>query len=183
MSNGINKPLNQQYIRLNNILGWLVFLISAYVYWATIEPTASFWDCSEFIAVDYKLQIGHPPGAPFLQLVAHLISLLTFGNVHKVAPYINRVSATCSALAIMFLFWTITYFAKKLIQKNGSLTEGKIYAILGSGLVGALLIHLPILFGSQQWKVRFMLCHHALPPWYFGAFLNGKEPKPILLVG
>ncbi|HTB06264.1 MAG TPA: DUF2723 domain-containing protein [Bacteroidia bacterium] len=138
MSNGINKPLEQQYTLLNNILGWLVFIIAAYVYWATIEPTASFWDCSEFIAVDYKLQIGHPPGAPFLQLVAHLISLLTFGDVHKVAPYINRVSATCSALAIMFLFWTITYFAKKLIEKNGSLTEGKIYAILGSGLVGAL---------------------------------------------
>src|SRR4029077_13584878 len=79
-----------------------------------------------------------PPGAPFLQLIGHLISLLTFGDVHKVAPYINRVSATCSALAIMFLFWTTTYFAKKLIEKNGSLTEGKMYAIMGSGLIAAL---------------------------------------------
>ena len=122
----------------NNILGWAVFFISAWVYWSTIEPTASFWDCSEFISVDYKLQIGHPPGAPFLQLIAHLVSLLTFGNVHKVAPYINRVSATCSALTIMFLFWTITWFAKKLITRHGEFTDGRMYAILGAGLVGSL---------------------------------------------
>lgn len=128
----------QKYHRFNTILGWLVFCISAWVYWSTIEPTASFWDCSEFISVDYKLQIGHPPGAPFLQLVAHLISLLTFGNVHKVAPYINRVSATCSALTIMFLFWTITWFARKLVSKNGGLNNAKIVVILGAGLIGSL---------------------------------------------
>jgi hypothetical protein len=138
MNNGFPTELEKKYTRLNNIGGWLLFLVSGYVYWATIEPTASFWDCSEFIAIDYKLQIGHPPGAPFLQLIAHLISLLSFGNLHKVAPYINRVSATCSALTIMFLFWTITYFAKKLVQRKGELTESKMYLILGAGLIGAL---------------------------------------------
>ncbi|HSY76445.1 MAG TPA: DUF2723 domain-containing protein, partial [Bacteroidia bacterium] len=138
MSNGSQQLLVAKYSRFNNLLGLLVFLVSAWVYWSTIEPTASFWDCSEFISIDYKLQIGHPPGAPFLQLVAHLISLLTFGDVHKVAPYINRVSATCSALTIMFLFWTITWFGKKLVQKQGEFTEGKMFAVLGAGLIGSL---------------------------------------------
>lgn len=138
MNSASSAEIEQKYRRLNNIGGWLVFFISAIVYWITIEPTASFWDCSEFIAVDYKLQIGHPPGAPFLQLIAHLVSLFTFGDVHKVAPYINRLSATCSALTIMFLFWTITYFAKKIVQKSGELTNAKKYTILGCGLVGAL---------------------------------------------
>ncbi len=127
-----------RYSRFNTLLGWAVFFISAWVYWSTIEPTASFWDCSEFIAVDYKLQIGHPPGAPLLQLLAHLVSLLTFGNTSKVAPYINRVSATCSAITILFLFWTITWFAKKLVLKYSELTEGKMIAILGAGLIGSL---------------------------------------------
>ncbi|HTA83802.1 MAG TPA: DUF2723 domain-containing protein [Bacteroidia bacterium] len=130
--------IGQKYRRFNTILGWLVFCISAWVYWSTIEPTASFWDCSEFISVDYKLQIGHPPGAPFLQLVAHLISLLTFGNVQKVAPYINRVSATCSALTILFLFWTITWFARKIVSKKGQLNDSIIIIILGAGLIGSL---------------------------------------------
>ncbi len=138
MSNGSQQLFSPKYARYNNLLGLLVFFIAAWVYWATIEPTASFWDCSEFISIDYKLQIGHPPGAPFLQLIAHLVSLLTFSDVHKVAPYINRVSATCSALTIMFLFWTITWFAKKLVQKQGSITDGKMYAILGAGLIGSL---------------------------------------------
>lgn len=138
MANGIPAPLEKKYKQLNNIMGWLVFLIAAYIYWNTIEPTASFWDCSEFIAIDYKLQIGHPPGAPFLQLMAHLVSLLAGHNVHKVASYINRMSATCSALTIMFLFWTTTWFAKKLVMRNGEFTEGKMYAILGCGLIGAL---------------------------------------------
>jgi len=138
MSNSSRQLFSPKFTRLNNLLGLGVFLISAWVYWSTIEPTASFWDCSEFIAIDYKLQIGHPPGAPFLQLIAHLVSLLTFGDVHKVAPYINRVSATCSALTIMFLFWTITWFAKKLVEKHGDFTESKMYAVLGAGLIGSL---------------------------------------------
>jgi len=138
MNNGAPAELERKYTRYNNIGGWLVFLIAGIVYWATIEPTASFWDCSEFISIDYKLEIGHPPGAPFLQLIAHLVSLLAGGDLHKVAPYINRVSATCSALTIMFLFWTITYFAKKLLSRKGELTEGSIYIILGCGLIGAL---------------------------------------------
>ncbi len=138
MTNGSLQQPGRRFSWLNNLLGWAIFLFSAWVYWSTIEPTASFWDCSEFISVDYKLQIGHPPGAPFLQLIAHLVSLLTFGDVHKVAPYINRVSATCSALTIMFLFWTITWFGTKLVKKSGEVTEGKMYAILGAGLIGSL---------------------------------------------
>jgi len=138
MLKGSEQQLSSKFTRLNNLLGVIVFLIAAWVYWSTIEPTASFWDCSEFISIDHKLEIGHPPGAPFLQLVAHLVSLLTFGDIHKVAPFINRVSATCSAFTIMFLFWTITWFARKLVNKQGAYTEGKMYAILGAGLIGSL---------------------------------------------
>ncbi|MEO6883083.1 MAG: DUF2723 domain-containing protein [Bacteroidia bacterium] len=127
-----------KYKKLNNIFGWIAFAVAAYVFLATIEPTASFWDCGEFISTDFKLEIGHPPGAPFLQMVARVLSLFSFGNVHKVAPIINSMSATCSAFAILFLFWSITAMAFKLMTKTGELTDGKIYAILGAGLVGAL---------------------------------------------
>ncbi len=126
------------YKKLNRIVGWIVFAIATIVYFLTVEPTASWWDCGEYIATAYKLQVGHPPGAPFFQMIGRFFSLFAFGDTSKVALMINIMSALSSSFTILFLFWTITYFARKLVSAHGPLTDGKIYAILGSGVVGAL---------------------------------------------
>lgn len=126
------------YQRLNNIVGWFVFLIAAFTYLSTIESTASFWDCGEYIACVYKLEVGHPPGAPLFLLIGRFFSLFAMGDVTKVAYMINAVSALCSAFTILFLFWNITVFARKISDQTGELTKGKMIAILGSGAVGAL---------------------------------------------
>ncbi len=133
----MNNELEKKFSKLNNIIGWLVFLVAIVVYYSTVESTASFWDCSENLSVYYKLEVGHSPGEPFLQLIQHLVSLLSFGNVHNVAPLINHAASTLSAFAILFLFWTITYFARKLLEKNGGLNANNMYAVLGCGIVGA----------------------------------------------
>ncbi|MCD6367393.1 MAG: DUF2723 domain-containing protein, partial [Bacteroidales bacterium] len=111
--------------------------IAAFTYFSTVEPTASFWDCGEFIATSFKLEVGHPPGAPFFMLIARFFSLFSKDAAH-VALMINSISALASAFTILFLFWTITHLAKKIIVKNDELSTGKIIAIIGSGLVGAL---------------------------------------------
>lgn len=121
----------------NNITGWFSFLITAILYLFTIEPTASFWDCGEFIASAYKLEVGHPPGAPLFLMIAKVFSLLTT-NPAKVSMLINAMSALASAFTILFLFWTITHLAKKLIVKDNEFQPEQLIAILGSGLVGAL---------------------------------------------
>ncbi len=121
----------------NRLLGWLVMLISSFVYLSTIEPTTSLWDCGEFIASAYKLQVGHPPGAPLFMIVAKFFSLFAGNDVTKVAFMINSMSALASAFTIMFLFWTITHLALKLVDSD-KLNTPKIVAVLGSGLVGAL---------------------------------------------
>ncbi|MBF45593.1 MAG: hypothetical protein CMD38_04900 [Flavobacteriales bacterium] len=128
------------YIKTNNLLGWLTFSIAFFVYYLTIEPTVSFWDCGEYISTAYKLEVGHPPGAPLFQLIGRFFSLFA-SDVSNVAFMINIMSAVCSAFAILFLFWTITALAKKITldsinQKNLSLAQ-KI-GIFGSGFVGAL---------------------------------------------
>ncbi len=127
----------KKYNFYNNIIGWGVFLIAAFVYLSTIEPTTSFWDCGEFIATSFKLEVGHPPGAPFFMIVARFFSLFASDTAH-VAKMINSMSALASAFTILFLFWTITHLAKKIIVKNNEITTGNIIAILGSGVVGAL---------------------------------------------
>ena len=126
------------YKKLNNILGWTIFLIASLVYLITAEPTASFWDCGEYIATAYKLQVGHPPGAPLFQMLGRVFSLFAFGNEALVARMINYMSALSSSFTILFLFWSITMLARKLATRSGEMTDGKIYAILGSGVVGAL---------------------------------------------
>jgi hypothetical protein len=131
----------KQYKLYNNITGWTIFIIAAVVYIITSEPTASFWDPGEYISTSYKLQVGHPPGAPTFQLLGRFFSLFAFGNVHLVARMINSMSAIASALSILFLFWTITKLARKLLVKTENDAEysiEKILIILGSGLVGAL---------------------------------------------
>ncbi|NVN95940.1 MAG: DUF2723 domain-containing protein [Bacteroidetes bacterium] len=127
-----------QYKKWNNILGWLVFMVAAAVYILTSEPTASFWDCGEYIATSYKLQVGHPPGAPFFQLIGRFFSLFAFNDLSHVARMVNTMSALASGLTILFLFWTITLLGKKLVLRNGEMTDGKIIAIFGSAIVGAL---------------------------------------------
>lgn len=129
----------KQFKLVDNILGWVAFVIAAFVYCSTIEPTASFWDCPEFITTGYKLEIGHPPGAPFFMLTANLFSHFA-SDPSQVARMVNTMSALLSATCIMFLFWTITHLTRKLILKDWSaLTTGKIIAIEASGLVGALI--------------------------------------------
>jgi len=129
----------KQYKLVNNVMGWLAFVIAAIVYCSTIEPTASFWDCPEFITTGYKLEVGHPPGAPFFMLTANLFSQFASDPSH-VAYMVNMMSALLSATTILFLFWTITHLTRKLILKDwDSLTRGKLIAIQASGLVGALI--------------------------------------------
>ena len=124
--------------KLNIAFGWFAFLIAAYVYLATLEPTTSLWDCGEFIASSYKLQVGHPPGAPFFMLMGRFFSLFA-GNKAQVAMMINAMSGLVSAFTILFLFWTITHLIRKLIQSpEEEYTIVQMVTILGSGLVGSL---------------------------------------------
>ncbi|MEO8733167.1 MAG: DUF2723 domain-containing protein, partial [Flavobacteriales bacterium] len=126
------------YKKLNNLTGWAVFVVAAFTYLSTIEPTASFWDCGEFIATAFKLEVGHPPGAPLFMLLARTVS--AFVSIPHVPIAVNCLSAIASAFTILFLFWSITHMALKMATRIGdeALTTGKIIAILGSGLVGAL---------------------------------------------
>ena len=127
------------YRLTDNVLGWLSFLIAAFVYCSTIEPTASFWDCPEFITTGYKLEIGHPPGAPFFMLTANLFSQFT-SDPTQVARMVNTMSALLSATCILFLFWSITHLTRRLLISDWSeLTWPKLIAIEASGLVGALI--------------------------------------------
>ena len=129
----------KQFRLVDNVLGWVTFLIAAVVYCSTIEPTASFWDCPEFITTGYKLEVGHPPGAPFFMLTANLFSQFA-SDATQVARMVNTMSALLSAVCIMFLFWTITHLTRRLILSDWqSLTTGKLIAIEASGLVGALI--------------------------------------------
>ncbi|MCP4550479.1 MAG: DUF2723 domain-containing protein, partial [Bacteroidetes bacterium] len=126
------------YRKINNITGWIVFAIATIVYMLTIEPTTSWWDCGEYIATAYKLQVGHPPGAPLFQILGRFFSLFAFGDVSKAALMINVMSGLCSSFTILFLFWTISMFAKKIVLQTGEMTEGKMITVLGSAVVGSL---------------------------------------------
>ncbi|MBK6345211.1 MAG: DUF2723 domain-containing protein [Bacteroidales bacterium] len=128
----------KNFKQLNNLLGWFSFFVAAVVYTLTLEPTASWWDCGEYIATAFKLQVGHPPGAPLFQMAGRFFSLFAFGDPQKIAMMVNLMSAIVSAFSILFLFWTITHMSRKLIVKDAELTSGQTIAILGSGLVGAL---------------------------------------------
>ena len=127
----------KQYQTVNNIFGWFTFLIAAITYCLTVEPSASFWDCPEFILSGNKLEVGHPPGAPFFMLTANVFS--SFASPEKVALMVNIMSALLSAAGIMFLFWTITHLTRKLIVSDSkAMTTSQMITIIGSGLVGAL---------------------------------------------
>jgi hypothetical protein len=129
----------KKYKSINNITGWVVFAVAAVTYLMTIEPTASLWDCGEFIASGYKLEVGHPPGNPVFMVMANFFSHFAGGNVSKIAPMVNSMSALASAFTILFLFWTITHLARKiLIKDEESFTPARIIAVMAAGVVGAL---------------------------------------------
>jgi hypothetical protein len=127
------------YNKINNIFGWVAFVIATLTYVLTLEPSASFWDCGEFIACIYRLQVAHQPGAPLFTMIGKVFSLLSFGDIHRVAYWTNIASALASGATIMFLFWSITALAKKLIiKKDGDYNTTSFILIIGAGLVGAL---------------------------------------------
>ena len=146
--NGARRPGMRSFRSLNNLVGWLVFAIAFVTYLLTLEPTASFWDCGEFIACSFKLLVPHPPGAPTFLLLGRVLSLFSFGDVTKVAPLINALSGLSSAFAVLFLFWIITHLARKVVLARPDLaandadnqepSRGDTLLILGAGAVGAL---------------------------------------------
>ena len=139
----------KQYKTINNIVGWVTFLIAATVYCLTIEPTASFWDCPEFITTGYKLEVGHPPGAPFFMLTANLFSQFA-SDASEVAKMVNYMSALMSGACILFLFWSITHLVRKLVVKDENhITAGQTAAIMGSA--------------------RCMPTRRCSPPWCSGS--------------
>jgi hypothetical protein len=124
--------------RINNITGWIIFAIASLVYMMTIEPTASFWDCGEFIATAKNMEIGHPPGASFWMLLSKFFSLFAFGNGAAIAKMMNIMSALASGFTILFLFWSITHLARRFFVKGSEIEKGQLFAIMGAGIVGAL---------------------------------------------
>jgi len=128
----------KEYQKLNIIFGWITFAIASVVFLLTIEPTASWWDCGEYIATAVKLQVGHPPGAPLFQIIGKFFSIFAFGDVTHVAMMVNIMSALSSSFTILFLFWSITLLAKKVVAPEGEMTTPKMYTIFAAGFIGAM---------------------------------------------
>jgi len=129
----------KQFRLVDNLMGWITFAIAAFVYCSTVEPTASFWDCPEFITTAYKLEVGHPPGAPFFMLTGNLFTQFV-SDPAKVALMVNVMSALFSAACIMFLFWSISHLTRKLVGTNGQIsTLGQLITVEASALTGALI--------------------------------------------
>lgn len=128
----------KDFKKWDTILGWVSFSIAFIVYALTVEPTGSFWDAGEYITTSSKLQVGHPPGAPLLQMIGAFFAIFAFNDLTKVALMVNSVSVVSSAFAVLFTFWTITNLTKKMVSKKKDLSNSKAIAIFGSGLVGAL---------------------------------------------
>jgi hypothetical protein len=126
--------------KTNNIIGWIVFAVALITYWLTMEETASYWDCGEFISVSFKLQVPHPPGAPFFLLLGRMFSFIALGDITKVAYWINFCSVLASAFTAVFLFWSIVLFGRKLmkIKTEEDLTVDRMWVLMGAGLIGSL---------------------------------------------
>ena len=131
------------FSKVNNLVGWITGLIATTVYILTMEPTVSFWDCGEFISCAHKIEVGHSPGAPLFMMIQRMFGLLAFGDVHKVAMMMNAWSATASGLTIMFLFWTITHFARRLmVGRDEAPNQNQLILIMGAGLVGSISLYI-----------------------------------------
>ncbi|MCR5361210.1 MAG: DUF2723 domain-containing protein [Bacteroidales bacterium] len=161
----------KQYKLLNNIFGWLAFLIAAYTYLSTVEPTASFWDCPEFITCADKGEVGHPPGNTFFNLTGRFFVNFAGGNVTQAAVWVNRMSAMFSAATILFLFWTITALTKKFVCRNNKhagtdreeMSWAQIITILGAGMVGAL---------AYTWSDTFWFSAVEAEVYAFSSFMT-----------
>ena len=169
------------YKQINNLSGWLVFAISTLVYILTVEQTASFWDPGEFVAVSYKLQVPHPPGAPFMLLVYRMFSFLAFGDPLQVAYLMNIGSALFSGFTILFLFWSITLMGKRLFSVvEGEETKGQTIALMGAGMVGALVYTFTdsFWFSAVEAEVYAMSSFFtAIVIWAFLKWDVIKDPK------
>jgi len=161
---------------INNITGWVIFLVAAVTYLLTIEPTTSLWDCGEFIASAYKLEIGHPPGNPVFMVLGKFFSLFAGGNESKVAAMINSMSALASAFTILFLFWTITHLARKiLIKSEQDYTTGKIIAVMAAGIVGSLAYTFSDSFWFSAVEGEVYACSSLFTAIVFWAMLKWEE--------
>ena len=175
---------------LNNITGWVVFLVAAITYLLTIEPTVSFWDCGEFISSSNKMQIGHPPGAPFFMVIARFFAMFASGP-EQVAMMINSMSALASAFTILFLFWTITFLAKHLIAKDGKYNVGNTIAILACSTIGALAYTYSdtFWFSAVEGEVYAFssfftaIVFWAITKWYDSDIEDPTSRRWILLIG
>ena len=128
----------KRYNRWNNIVGWAVFAVAALTYLVTMEPSASLWDCSEFIATSYKLEVGHPPGAPLFMMMARLATMLA-PSTEYVPLMVNAMNSLASAFCILFMFWTVTHLGRRIYSAQGrELTDANMWTVLGAGAVGAL---------------------------------------------
>src|SRR5688572_30206571 len=126
------------YKLINNVTGWVVFVIALITYTLTLEPTVSFWDCGEFISGAYRIEVVHPPGAPLFLVIGRIFTMFA-GDPSKVAFTINFFSGLSSAFAILFLFWVITALARKVVMTNGTEPSmSEIAAVIGTGIIGAL---------------------------------------------
>ena len=134
----VNFKQMKNFRSWNLLFGWGTFLVAMIVYMATIEPTASLWDCGEYIATAFKLQVGHPPGAPFWQIIARVASLFAGSDVTQAAKMVNGLSGLVSALTIMFLYWTISHLARKLVSNGSEMTPSQSIGVIAAGLVGSL---------------------------------------------
>ena len=172
----------KNYTKINNLLGWIVGIdCIRMIFIMTAEPTASFWDCGEFISCSYKLEVGHPPGAPTFLLLNRIASLFAGGNVLIVARLMNYLCAIASGLAVMFLFWIITYIAKKFFGRNEEeLSTGNMYAVFGSGLVGAMAFTFSDSFGFLLSR-RCCLGYGFISslPLFFGRLQNGTGKRML----
>ena len=168
---GQTETQMNSYKRWNNIVGWIVFAIAAMTYLLTMEPSSSLWDCSEFIATSYKLEVGHPPGAPLFMLLARLATILA-PSTYYVPHMVNAMNCLASAFCILFLFWTITHLARRILTRQGAeLTKANIVAVLGTGAVGALAYT----SGSRPSKAKYMPSRRCSPLWWCGSCSNGRN--------
>ena len=134
----------KNFKQLNNLVGWLTFLVAAITYLLTLEPTASFWDCGEFITTSFKLEVGHPPGAPFFMIMGRLFTIFG-GSPSNAAVMINAMSGLASAFTILFLFWTITHLAKKLVKALARPDMALIITAAFEGLPPKIVNSLPMI--------------------------------------
>ena len=152
----------------NTVVGWFVFLVAEIVYLSTIEPTASFWDCPEFITNAFSLQVGHPPGAPFFMLMGRIFTMFA-GSTAQVPVMVNIMSALASAFTIVFLFWTITHMARKMMLTDDSeLSLPQMIAVLGAGAVGALAYTFSDTFWFSAVEGEFTELHRCLQHLFSG---------------